>query len=242
MLDEIGDLPMQMQVKLLRFLDNYEVRRIGDPTIRRVDVRIIAATNRDLQQLVAKGEFRSDLLYRLKVFRIDIPPLRERREDIPDLVRQFMRECAHSNLLLGVSDDLMRWFQSCDWPGNVRELRSVCSYLAARVYGRSQVELTDLPLEYSPAAAPVPRSANPAVRFGSEREDFQRQQIERALTETGGSIQNAARILQMGRNRLARQMRLLGLRREDFRPVQVTGTAPGRVAEPTGHPQELLDI
>lgn len=232
LLDEIGDLPTQMQVKLLRFLDNYEVRRVGDSTVRRVDVRIIAATNRDLQQLVADGDFRSDLFYRLKVFRVDIPPLRERREDIPDLVRQFMLECSHSSLPLTVSDDLMQWFQDFDWPGNVRELRSVCSFLAARVYGRPQAVMADLPAEYAPPAETPLETVEATARFELEQRAFQRRQFERALRESGGNIQDAARVLRMGRNHLARRMRELGLRREDFRGKTVSrqGGAPGDLA------------
>lgn len=214
LLDEIGDLPMQMQVKLLRFLDNYEVRRIGAHTTRRVDVRVIAATNRDLRQLVADGRFRSDLFFRLNVFRIEIPALRERREDIPDLVYHYLHDGAHSGLPIQVADDLMQWFQNFDWPGNIRELRNLCRYLSAHAWGKPQIQVADLPEDFLNRAA---LATGEVTEFERENTELQREQIERALHQTGGTIIAAARLLHLGRNSLSRKMREFGIDREDFK-------------------------
>jgi len=129
-LDEIGDITPRMQLRFLRVLESKEFERVGDSTPLKIDVRVIAATNRDLKVLVAKGDFREDLYYRLKVFEIHLPPLRDRREDIPALVQHFIR---HFNLTMskhiqGVSDEVMELFLRHGWPGNVRELENTLEH------------------------------------------------------------------------------------------------------------------
>jgi transcriptional regulator with PAS, ATPase and Fis domain len=141
-LDEIGDMGLRMQALLLRFLETGELQRVGsDSPSRRVDVRIVSATNRDLRAMVNKGLFRDDLLYRIDVTRIDVPPLRERSEDIPALVDHLM---ARSGGTLTFSDAAMRLLESYRWPGNVRELQNVVEQLVSLVSGRP-VEPADLP-------------------------------------------------------------------------------------------------
>jgi transcriptional regulator with PAS, ATPase and Fis domain len=141
-LDEIGDMGLRMQALLLRFLETGELRRVGsDSPSRRIDVRIVSATNRDLRALVNKGQFRDDLLYRIDVTRIEVPPLRERAQDIPALVYHLMAKCGGS---LTVSDAAMRLLESYRWPGNVRELQNVVEQLASLVSERP-VEPADLP-------------------------------------------------------------------------------------------------
>jgi transcriptional regulator with GAF, ATPase, and Fis domain len=141
-LDEIGDMGLRMQALLLRFLESGELRRVGaDSHSRRVDVRIVSATNRDLRVMVNKGLFRDDLLYRIDVTRIELPPLRERAQDIPALVLHLMSKCGGS---LTFSDDAMRALESYRWPGNVRELQNVVEQLVSLVSGRP-VEPSDLP-------------------------------------------------------------------------------------------------
>jgi len=122
-LDEIGDLPLGLQSKLLRFLEQGEVQRLGSTDTLRVDVRVVAATNADLRRLIQEKQFREDLFYRLSVFPINLPPLRERMSDLPLLVRVFLK--VYSRRELGVSDEAMARLQSHNWPGNVRELRNV---------------------------------------------------------------------------------------------------------------------
>jgi len=129
-LDEVGEIPAAVQVKLLRFLQEGESRRVGDTRVRKCDVRIIAATNRDLEAAVRDGLFREDLFFRLNVIPIHLPPLRERREDIPPLsVHLLQRLCdAHKRSVTGISPQALRIFMNYDWPGNVREMENAIEY------------------------------------------------------------------------------------------------------------------
>lgn len=129
-LDEVGEMPLPVQVKLLRFLEEGESRRVGDTKVRKFDVRIISATNRDLEEAVAVGSFRQDLFFRLNVIPISLPPLRERREDIPPLATHLLqRLCdAHSRSVTGISSEALKAFVAYDWPGNVRELENAIEY------------------------------------------------------------------------------------------------------------------
>lgn len=147
-LDEIGDLPLGMQTSLLRVLQEKEITRLGESTPRRVDARVIAATHQDLDELVRTGRFRKDLLYRIRVARITIPPLRDRRDDIPPLVEVFLQEAAQRmrRPQLSVSDEAMRRMLEYDWPGNVRELQSAIES-ACIVCRASVIQVGDLPPE-----------------------------------------------------------------------------------------------
>jgi transcriptional regulator with PAS, ATPase and Fis domain len=141
-LDEIGDMSLRMQALLLRFLETGELRRVGsDSSSTRVDVRIVSATNRDLRAMVNKSQFRDDLLYRIDVTRIEVPPLRERSQDVPALIQHLMAKCGG---LLTFNDAAMRLLESYRWPGNVRELQNVVEQLVSLVSGRP-VEPSDLP-------------------------------------------------------------------------------------------------
>lgn len=146
-LDEIGEIPSSTQVKLLRVLEEREVTRVGGTQTVPVDVRVVAATNRPLRESVQAGEFRSDLFYRLNVLRIYLPPLRERREDIPLLVRRFVQEFAqeHSREFHGISADAMQALVHYGWPGNVRELRNLIESMVVLATGR-EIGLEDIPL------------------------------------------------------------------------------------------------
>ena len=140
-LDEVGEMSLRMQALLLRFLESGEIQTIGGSQPKSVNVRIVAVTNRDLPQRVAAGEFREDLLYRLRVIQIAVPPLRERREDIPFLVEHFLEK---SRLSLAVDDEAMRTLMRYRWPGNVRELQNVVEQIACLARG-STIGLADLP-------------------------------------------------------------------------------------------------
>jgi DNA-binding NtrC family response regulator len=216
LLDEIGDLPLQTQVKLLRFLDSYELRRLGERVQRHVDVRILAATNRDLRQLVADGRFREDLFYRLNVFRVDVPPLRQRREEIPALVRRFLVEESQSTLPVRVAPDLLRWMQGYGWPGNVRELRNLCRYLSARAWGKPEIGIADLPPELQAASRAFLAGAR-LDPLEQERLEFEHARLLKALQRTSGNISHAAELLGMGRNHLTRKMREHGINRDQVR-------------------------
>jgi DNA-binding NtrC family response regulator/tetratricopeptide (TPR) repeat protein len=218
LLDEIADLPAHTQVKLLRFLDTGEFRRVGDTKLRRSDSRVLAATNRDLAQLISQGRFRDDLFHRINVFRVNIPPLRRRRQDIVDLAAIFINEGCDARRRIKVSPALEQWMLRYDWPGNVRELRNVCRFLATHGWGKREVGPEDLPeLLRGKGESNDPRASG----YESEKRELERAQIASALQETGGKIIDAARLLGMGRNNVARKMREYGLLQEAFRPHRV---------------------
>jgi len=164
-LDEIGEMPLSTQAKLLRVLEEREFFRVGGEKPIRVDVRVIAATNRELRTLVEMGEFRRDLYFRLNVLHIELPPLRERKEDIPLLVSEFIQDAStrHDRPFLGISDEAMRILEEYDWPGNVRELRNLVESMVVLAPG-TRIEAKDIPGEVRyPRSrgllpAPIPRS------------------------------------------------------------------------------------
>ena len=214
-LDEIGELSPEFQSKLLRTLQEREIERVGGTETIRVDVRIIAATHKDLQAAIAKREFREDLYYRLNVVSISIPPLRQRREDIPALCRHFlMRACqATKRPTADLSDDAMRQLVGYDWPGNVRELANLMERLVVLGEGQSIGQDALPPDIRSPSAKPP---SGPAPRAGgrlAERvRDFKRQAVLQALRVTDGNQSRAAEMLGLAPSNLCRLAKSLGLR------------------------------
>jgi two-component system, NtrC family, response regulator AtoC len=213
-LDELGELPQQLQVKLLRALQEGEIRRVGDNASTTVDVRVIAATSRDLEGEVREGRFRADLFYRVNVVRIQSPPLRERREDIPELLRHFMTVF---NQRLGlrissVAPGAMRMLMDHGWPGNVRELENVVERAMVLADG----SILDVP--HLPATIRAP--GNGADSLTPEDHDLsvkrrtaalERSLIERALKETRGNRTRAARILELSHRALLYKIKEYGL-------------------------------
>ncbi len=204
-LDEIGDVPLELQAKLLRALQEREIERLGSTRTIRVDFRLIAATNRDVEEMVANREFRSDLYYRLNVFPIRIPPLRERREDIPLLVRYFVQRFAKRlrRPIESVSRESMEMLCRWPWPGNVRELQNVVERAVILSTG------TVLHVSRSEFESPAPPSASPVTL-----EDAERDHILRALDQTGwviGGAAGAAARLGLKRTSLVSTMRRLGI-------------------------------
>ena len=204
-LDEIGDVPLELQSKLLRALQQREIERLGSTRTIRVDFRLIAATNRDLEEMVAKREFRSDLYYRLNVFPIRIPPLRERREDIPLLVRYFAQRFAKGlrRPIESVSRESMEMLCRWPWPGNVRELQNVIERAVILSQG------TVLTVPRSEFESPAPLTSSPVTL-----EDAERDHILRALEQTGwviGGAGGAAARLGLKRTSLVSTMRRLGI-------------------------------
>lgn len=205
-LDEIGEISMPFQAKLLRILEQKEYERIGETKTRKADVRIIAATNRDLLKKVQAGEFREDLFYRLRGVHIQLPPLEERTEDIPLLINHFVQrfqESTHRNIE-GVSDEVMKIFLNHPWPGNIRELKNTIESACALCLGGT-VELTHLPPEMiQPVHLSRPQAKTPTQR--SEKET-----ILQVLDQTDGNKAKAARLLGMSRGTLYNKLLKYGI-------------------------------
>jgi transcriptional regulator with GAF, ATPase, and Fis domain len=221
-LDEIGEIPLPMQAKFLRVLQEREIERVGDTHPRPVNVRIIAATNRDLKREVAEGRFRQDLFYRLSVFPIDNPPLRDRREDLPTLAAHFIQSAAQRfhRRPPKLTPGALRALTAYDWPGNVRELQNVLE--RAVIFSQGGPLLLDtLPVSCSGSSqvesAPPPPSAAPApIQTRAELKQRERESIQAALKETKGKVfgpGGAAELLGMKPTTLASRIQALGLRR-----------------------------
>lgn len=220
-LDEIGEISTEMQVKLLRAIQESEFERVGGITTRRVQVRLVTATNRDLAQQVKEGRFRDDLYYRLNVVPIHLPPLRERLEDIPTLVEHILERYAVrlGRTIDGVSDAALDVLLGYRWPGNIRELENVLERTLLFCEG-PRIEAEDLPAELrnttndprlSVAIPPVGVTGlKDAVKLTTQR--LEREMIERALDATGGNVTRAARTLEISRKSLQTKMKELGLR------------------------------
>jgi DNA-binding NtrC family response regulator len=211
-LDEVGDMALSLQAKLLRAIEQKEISRVGGSPVIKVDVRILAATNSDLKGRVAGKEFREDLFYRLNVFNIVVPPLRERREDIPKLVDQLLEEIARENKAArkAVSAEALKAMLAYRWPGNVRELRNGME-VAALVGKGEAIEPEDLPPEITGGAIP-PSSAVPIPLPATRTlEEIERDAIRAALMETGGNKTKAAKILGIGLRTLHRKVKEYGV-------------------------------
>jgi two-component system response regulator HydG len=199
-LDEVGDMPLSLQAKLLRALDNKEVIRIGANDPIKVDVRIIAATNKDLQKEVEAGRFRQDLYYRLKVGTVKLPPLREHREDIPQLVAHFLKEFAkrYGKPLPKVAPGVWKALEGHDWPGNVRELRNLIDSMMV-LDQDGELTLDDFPEDagVKPAGSPgtAPSACGVDHLIGRPQDEVERFYVARALELTGGNREEAAKML-----------------------------------------------
>jgi two-component system NtrC family response regulator len=214
-LDEIAEMSAELQSKLLRVLETGEIDTVGATQPRQVDVRILAATHRDIEALVDEGGFREDLFYRLNVVPLEIPPLRERREDIPVLVRAFMREQADREITIEreVDDALMAY----DWPGNVRELRNVVERMCLLCEG-DRLTAEDVPSQvHTASSTATPGSDAETLPFelpeeGLDLMDLERRVIEAVLEKTDGNQSAAARYLNLPRHKLIYRMEKFGLK------------------------------
>jgi transcriptional regulator with GAF, ATPase, and Fis domain len=215
LLDEAGELPLSTQVKLLRVLESREVQRIGSLTPRLVDVRFVAATNQDLETMIEAGTFRRDLYHRLNGIQISIPPLRERKREIPELARTFAREAADHMGWQGVvlTPQAMARLMDYPWPGNIRELRNTIERAVMLAAGGA-VDVSHLALRESPssssmkspAAGPVPAAAPTATVPSSPEEDDERQRIVDALEKCAGNQRKAAELLGISRRTLVTRL------------------------------------
>lgn len=228
-LDEIGDMPADLQSRLLRVLSTGTFYRVGGHLPLEADVRVIAATNQDLEERVTRGTFREDLFHRLNVIRVHVPALRDRREDIPVLTEHFLRR---SSTELGIETKLMlpetrEFLNSLDWPGNVRQLENFCRWITVMAPGK-EIHLDDLPPELKNAnlSAEAAEDWESTLRhwvksnllrgetglLGNVLPEFERILIEEALQQTGGRRSEAAKLLGWGRNTLTRKIKSLDLK------------------------------
>jgi two-component system nitrogen regulation response regulator GlnG len=227
-LDEIGDMPAELQTRLLRVLSDGEFYRVGGHVPVRADVRVIAATHQNLEQRVREGLFREDLFHRLNVIRVHIPPLRERREDVPTLSRHFLEAAARELKVEGkrLRPEAEAYLAALEWPGNVRQLENLCRWLMVMSTGK-EIHVEDLPPELRQQAeeesrrptweSELRRWAQRRLASGDDRllEDalplFERTLLDVALAHTGGRRQEAARLLGWGRNTVTRKLKDLGV-------------------------------
>jgi DNA-binding NtrC family response regulator len=209
-LDEIGDVPPATQVKLLRVLQERDFERLGGTKTVKVDVRLIAATNRDLRAALEEGTFREDLYYRLNVVPIDIAPLRERREDIPDLVRLFIsRFCGEAGRPVDdITPQAMQILVNYHWPGNVRELQNIMERACALAKG-TKLDVGDIQLDLRPVKRVD--SANHFLPEGMTLEQWEDEMIQEALRRANGNKSQAARLLGLSRNALRYRLSKIGI-------------------------------
>ena len=223
LLDEVADMPLETQGKIVRALQEQGFERVGGATRVKVDVRVIATTNRDLQAEIAAGRFREDLYYRLAVVPLKIPSLRERREDVPALARHFMSRSGELSGMAArdLAEDTLAALQAYDWPGNVRQLRNLIDWLLIMAPGepRDPIRAEMLPPEVgsaAPAMLKLDRSSEiMTLPLREARELFEKQYLEAQLLRFGGNISRTANFVGMERSALHRKLKFLGVQAED---------------------------
>ena len=209
-LDEIGDVPGAIQVKLLRVLQEREFERLGGTKTLKVDVRLVAATNRNLRAALEEGTFREDLYYRLNVVPIDLPPLREHREDIPSLVEHFLGRFAHASgkEVCRISPAALQKLKSFHWPGNVRELENIVERAVTLCDG-AMLDVADIHLDVPPSLSPG--QSHTFLPDGTTLEQWEDHMIREALLRAGGNKSQAARLLGLSRNALRYRLSKIGI-------------------------------
>jgi hydrogenase-4 transcriptional activator len=227
-LDEIGEAGIDVQPKLLRFLEHHEVHPLGEPHAVKVDVRIIAATNANLEQLVAQGRFREDLLYRLNALKLHIPPLRERREEIPPLLQHYIRKYGDEQRKgrLTLSDDTLEYLLLYRWPGNIRQLANEVRRMIALAPPDSTLRPALLSPEIQATRRTIPADAPPAEpeirirldqRLPEAVDTLEQTLVRRALERANGRVEEAARLLGISRKGLFLKRRRWGLATDERR-------------------------
>ena len=210
-IDEVSEIPMNIQTKLLRVLQDRQFERVGGEETVTVDVRVIAASNRPLDLLVARGQYREDLYYRLRVVLLEIPPLRERREDIPLFVEEFVKEMnrEHARKVTGVTRGVVDRMMQYEWPGNIRELRNTVEEMVLFTQGKRLLDISDLPLairQQRPATGPELN-----LTVGMSMAEIERAAIEATLRSCGHDKQKTAKALGIGLRTLYRKVKEYGL-------------------------------
>jgi len=216
-LDEIGNMPQSLQVKLLRILQEREFERVGGNDSIKVDVRIIAATSSNLEQMVKEGTFREDLYYRLNVIPLNMPPLRERREDIPLLIQRFISQFCDTYKLeiKTMAPQVMKALMTYEWPGNVRQLENIVERMVALTGSRTAIMPSDLPPEIQnpddPGSAPAFEIPEEGINFTNIVVDMERELILQGLRKANGNKKLAAKLLNLKRTTLIEKIKRIGL-------------------------------
>jgi len=209
-LDEIGDLPLSLQVKILRVLQEKEIERVGGSAVIPIQVRVITATNRDLKKMVKEEKFREDLYYRINVFPINIPPLRERKEDISELFLHFVKKYREGKPPVKTNEKALQCLSDYDWPGNIRELENFSERLMLIVDGKNIVTEKDIYALDAFGQHDVEKVSTSAV-IGIDRAsvlgEAEKTLLEKALAEAGGNVTKASKLLQMSRDSFYRKMK-----------------------------------
>jgi DNA-binding NtrC family response regulator len=215
-LDEIAELDIAMQAKLLRALQEREIRRVGGTRPIKIDVRVVAATNRDLRAMVADGRFRDDLYYRINVLSVDVPPLRERRDDIPVLINYFLKKHTRntSRLVRGLTPETRKMMLDYSWPGNVRQLESAIERAILLCEG-DLITVEDLPLEVRQESRPQAEGAFKLPPEGISFEDVERDLITQAMEQSDYNITKAAKLLGLTFRTLQYRLEKFGIKRPD---------------------------
>jgi two-component system response regulator AtoC len=219
-LDEISELPLDLQAKFLRFLQDKEVRRIGDVSAKKVDVRVIAATNKDLKELVNQGKFREDLYYRLEGIKIEIPPLRERKEDIPVLAYYFLEEFnkKYNTDVKGFSKDALEALINYSWPGNVRQLQNVVNEACIIAFAKGQfIELNHLPKEITGIEDKHAMIFDYNLAKKMNDTNFTTKYLRNLLSFTKGNISQAAKLANIERQSLQKLLKKYNVDPQEFR-------------------------
>lgn len=214
-LDEVADLSISAQAKILRAIQDREIQKVGSEVEIKVDVRIVAATNKDFKQLIAKGEFREDLYYRLNVIPLQTIPLRQNMEDFPLLVEYFLNHFASESgkSIPRFNEQSMHLMSSYSWPGNVRELRNILERLI--IMSSDVITPQDLPYEIRMNQVPLPHTSN-QLTLREYRDLMERQYIIKVLKENNGNVSMGAKALDIERTHLYRKMKDFGILREDI--------------------------
>ena len=226
-LDEVSSMPMDLQVKLLRVLQEREFQRVGSATTIKVDVRIIAATNGDLLEAVEKGEFRGDLYYRLNVIPIQVPPLRQRPDDVPPLIAHFTKKyCTEQQLQLKrVSHEAMKSLMAYEWPGNVRQLENSVEMAVSLSGDRNLLDLEDFPVvsSHSPSAEQFQSIDIPddGIHFNTMVSDLEKRLILQSLAVARGNKKRAASLLHLKRTTFVEKLRRMGMESPDEEAVDL---------------------
>jgi DNA-binding NtrC family response regulator len=219
LLDEIGDMPLSLQVKLLRVLQEKNFQRIGGEDLIEVDCRVIASTHRNLKQMVESGKFREDLFYRLNVLNLHLPPLRERREDIPDFIQHFMRNISAKTGIeaRSISEEAVELLKNYDWPGNIRELENTVERILA-LSNKEILSPDDLPEEIRRNTGKIPREKKDIITFNQAREAFEKKYLIEALEQNDGNVSAAAQISGIPRQNFYLKLKKYNLAPSALRP------------------------